>query len=244
MTVDNRSVLRAISISKSFRTGSSRRKQRVLSDMSLVLSSGEWVALMGASGSGKTTFLNCASGIIHPDEGDVYIADANITTMGDKEKAILRRKNLAYVFQDYNLIDEITVEQNIALPLALDGSANIAARVGQAIDKIGIGGLRGKPVSFLSGGEKQRVALARAVAQEPTVLFADEPTGALDSISSEEILDIFRQLKLSGMSILMVTHDIHAASKADRVVLLRDGKICGSLTAPTESQIFELVQSR
>ena len=244
MNVNNESILQAVNVSKSFRSGGSQRKHRVLTEVSLELHSGEWVSLMGASGSGKTTFLNCASGIMRPDEGDVFISGESIVGMGDNEKAMLRRKNVAYVFQDYNLIDEITVEQNIALPLALDGAGNVATRVGRAMAMIGIEELGGKRASVLSGGEKQRVALARAVAQEPLVLFADEPTGALDSVSSENVLGIFQQLKHTGTSILMVTHDIHAASKADRVVILRDGKIDAGISSPTEDQIFDLVREK
>ncbi|MDD7384163.1 MAG: ABC transporter ATP-binding protein [Actinomycetaceae bacterium] len=244
MNVNNESILKAVNVSKSFRFGGSQRKHRVLTEVSLELHSGEWVSLMGASGSGKTTFLNCASGIMCPDEGDVFISGESIVAMGDNEKAMLRRKNLAYVFQDYNLIDEITVEQNIALPLALDGAENVATRVGRAMAMIGIEELGGKRASVLSGGEKQRVALARAVAQEPLVLFADEPTGALDSVSSENILGIFQQLKHTGTSILMVTHDIHAASKADRVVILRDGKIDARISSPTEDRIFDLLREK
>lgn len=240
----NESIFQAVCVSKSFKSDISQKQHRVLSDVSLVVNSGEWVALMGASGSGKTTFLNCASGIMRPDDGEIIIAGRSIAKMSDHDKAMLRRRNLAYVFQDYNLIDELTAEQNVALPLALDGGKGIGIRVEHAMVKIGIEGLRGKPARVLSGGEKQRVALARAIAQEPLILFADEPTGALDSATSESILEIFRKLKGSGISILMVTHDIYAASKADRVVVLRDGKITGEVTSPTEKIVFDLVRGR
>ncbi|MGV9189291.1 ABC transporter ATP-binding protein [Arcanobacterium canis] len=238
----NDSVFRAVGLSKSFDSDDGQKCRKILNDVSLVVNSGEWVALMGTSGSGKTTFLNCASGITSPDEGEIIIAGKYIETMSDRDKAALRRKNLAYVFQDYNLIDELTVEQNIALPLALDGGKEISSRVENAMEQIRIEYLRGKPARVLSGGEKQRVAIARAVAQKPLVLFADEPTGALDSVTSENILELFHELKASDIAILMVTHDIEAASKADRVVVLRDGKIGGEITAPTEELIFDLVR--
>lgn len=205
---------------------------------------GEWVSLMGASGSGKTTFLKCASGILKPDSGEIEIAGRSILDMGDDAKSRLRQTTLAYVFQDYNLIDELTVEQNIALPVALAGSeSDIEDRVASAMSLTGISDLSGRKAHDLSGGEKQRVALARAVAQKPDIIFADEPTGALDSKTSGTILELFRRLAESGISILMVTHDIFAASQADRVIILRDGSIQEELRDPSEDTIFNLIQA-
>lgn len=244
MMNNNESTLIARNVKKSFPIGTSRRVHTVLNDISMTIQHGEWVSLMGSSGSGKTTFLKCASGILRPDSGDIEIAGQSILNMDDDAKSRLRQKTLAYVFQDYNLINELTVEQNIALPVALAGSAaDIEERVASALSVTGITELSGRKAVDLSGGEKQRVALARAVAQKPDIIFADEPTGALDSKTSNVILDLFRRLAESGISILMVTHDIFAASQADRVVILRDGAIQEELCNPSEDAIFDLIQA-
>lgn len=229
-------------VTKSFPIGSSRRMHRVLNGISMTIRRGEWVSLMGASGSGKTTFLKCASGILRPDSGQIDIAGRDVVALDDGDKSRLRQTTLAYVFQDYNLINELTVEQNIALPVTLAGdSKGIEERIASAMSVTGITDLGGRRAADLSGGEKQRVALARAVAQGPDIIFADEPTGALDSQTSGTILKLFRRLAESGISILMVTHDIFAAAQADRVVVLRDGAIQDELRDPSEDAIFELI---
>lgn len=244
MTTQNDTTLIARDVTKSFPIGSSRRVHRVLNNISMAVYRGEWLSLMGASGSGKTTFLKCASGILRPDSGEIDIAGRSISTMDDDDKSRLRQTTLAYVFQDYNLINELTVEQNIALPVTLGGEkTDIKERIASAMSVTGIADLSGRKAIDLSGGEKQRVALARAVAQQPDIIFADEPTGALDSKTSRTILELFRRLAQSGISILMVTHDIFAASQADRVVILRDGAIQEELREPREDAIFDLIQA-
>lgn len=238
-------VLTAQRVTKSFRIGSSQREHRVLNEVSMQIRQGEWVALMGASGSGRTTFLKCASGIVAPDSGEIEIAGRDILAMKDDEKSALRQHNLAYVFQDYNLIDELTVEQNIALPVTLGRNPDrVSQRISSAMTLTGIEELSGRKAFDLSGGEKQRVALARAVAQQPSIIFADEPTGALDSRTARAILQLFRQLVESGIGILMVTHDLFAASQADRVIILRDGAIQDNLLRPSEDEIFARIHEQ
>lgn len=244
MANQGETTLTARDVTKSFPVGGSRRMHRVLNGISMNVYRGEWLSLMGASGSGKTTFLKCASGILEPDSGGIDIAGRSVSGMDDDSKSQLRQTTLAYVFQDYNLINELTVEQNIALPVTLGGAdADIQERIESAMSVTGITDLSGRKAIDLSGGEKQRVALARAVAQQPDIIFADEPTGALDSKTSRTILELFRRLAETGISILMVTHDIFAASRADRVVILRDGAIQQELRDPSEDAVFNLIQA-
>lgn len=230
-------------VRKSFPVGNTRRTHDVLKGVSLTVEPGEWVALMGASGSGKTTFLRCASGLTDAGAGTITIDGHEIAKLTDSQAAELRRTTLAYVFQNYNLIDELSVEQNIALPIALDGADGIPRRVQDAMGRTGISDLSGRTAADLSGGEQQRVAIARAVAQQPVILFADEPTGALDTRTSHRILELFRELTELGIGVLMVTHDLFAATRADRVVVLRDGVVERNLTRPTEQELFDILHA-
>ena len=192
---------------------------------------------MGPSGSGKSTFLNVAAGLDRPTSGSVALGDTDLAQLSERRLTILRRERIGFVFQAFNLLPSLTVAQNIALPLRLDGRRprrsavrEIAARVG--LDKR----LRDRP-SQLSGGQQQRVAIARALVTRPEVVFADEPTGALDTRTGREVLALLREVvDEDGHTVVMVTHDPVAAAYADRVILLADGRLAGTLEAPAPTR--------
>jgi putative ABC transport system ATP-binding protein len=211
-----------------------------LDGVSVELPAGSFTAIMGPSGSGKSTFLNVAAGLDRPTSGTVTLGDTDLSRLSERRLTILRRRRIGFVFQAFNLLPSLTVAQNIALPLRLDGRRvrrsgvrEIAARVG--LDER----LRHRP-SQLSGGQQQRVAIARALVTQPDVLFADEPTGALDRRTGLGVLGLLRDLvDGDGRTVVMVTHDPVAASYADRAILLADGRLCGSLEAPDADEVAE-----
>lgn len=213
-------------VSKSF--GNSDNKAKVLENVSLSIQKGEFIALMGASGSGKSTLLYLLGGLDKPDEGGIIIDGENILKMKDKELSVLRRRNIGFVFQFFNLVQNLSVEDNILLPLTMDGR-KIKDYKEQLTEILGITGLMDKRNSFppqLSGGQQQRTAVARAVLIEPDIILADEPTGNLDSKSGKEIMELFSKInKEKGITILMVTHSQECAEYADRIINLADGEI-------------------
>ena len=209
-----------------------------LDGVSAALSPGSFTAIMGPSGSGKSTFLNVAAGLDRPTSGSVALGGTALADLSEKRLTILRRERIGFVFQAFNLLPSLTVAQNIALPLRLDGRRprrsavrEIAARVG--LDKR----LRDRP-SHLSGGQQQRVAIARALITRPEVVFADEPTGALDTQNGRGVLALLREVvDQDGHTVVMVTHDPVAAAYADRVILLADGRVAGTLDAPSADEV-------
>lgn len=213
-------------VCKSF--GNSDNKTNVLKNISLSIQKGEFIALMGASGSGKSTLLYLLGGLDKPDDGEIIIDGKDIHKMKDKELSILRRRNIGFVFQFFNLVQNLSVEDNILLPLTMDGR-KIKDYKDQLTEILGITGLLGKRRSFppqLSGGQQQRTAVARAVLMEPDIILADEPTGNLDSKSGKEIMELFSKInKEKGITILMVTHSQECAEYADRIINLADGEI-------------------
>jgi putative ABC transport system ATP-binding protein len=208
------------------------------------VSAGLWprsfTAIMGPSGSGKSTFLNLAAGLDRPTSGTVALAGTDLTKLSERRLTILRRERIGFVFQAFNLMPSLTVAQNIALPLRLDGRRAKRAEVRNVAARVGLQDrLRHRP-SQLSGGQQQRVAIARALITRPEVLFADEPTGALDSRTGLNVLALLRELvDEDGRTVVMVTHDPVAAAHADRVVLLADGKLSGTLEAPDADEVAE-----
>ncbi|WP_420175019.1 ABC transporter ATP-binding protein [Luteococcus sp. OSA5] len=186
---------------------------------------GSWTAVMGPSGSGKSTLLNCAAGLDSPTSGQVLLAGRDLSGLSDNQLTELRRTTIGFIFQGFNLVQALTAEQNVALPLALAGGRDRqAAR--QALTDLGLGDRARHRPRELSGGQQQRVAIARAVVTRPAVLFADEPTGALDSAAAATVLELIRHLvDERGQTVLMVTHDPSAAARADRVVFMRDGQV-------------------
>jgi len=198
-----------------------------LVDVELDVAPGEWVAITGRSGSGKTTLLNLAGGLDEPTTGTVQVGGEHLADMSKTELARLRRRSIGYVFQDYNLLPTLTAAENVALPLELDGVGLAEARrhAEIALQQVGLGAMPDRYPDQLSGGEQQRVAIARGIVGPRTLLLADEPTGALDDLTSESILKILRARCDDGAAAIMVTHEPSFAAWADRVVRLRDGRI-------------------
>jgi putative ABC transport system ATP-binding protein len=192
------------------------------------------VAVMGPSGSGKSTLLAIAGSLEEPSSGEVLVSGSALSGMTPNQRARLRRRAIGYVFQDFNLLAGLSAVENVALPLELDGVGQRAARVSglAALDELGLADQAGRFPDELSGGERQRVAIARAVVGERRLLLADEPTGALDSVNGESVMRLLRAACKRGVAGVVVTHDAHLASWADRVVFLRDGRMVDQTTRP------------
>ena len=219
------SLLELHDISKSYGEGTT--EVHALADVDLCVDAGGLVAVMGPSGSGKSTLLTIAGSLEEPTSGDVLISGASLATMSRNEKARLRRRTVGYVFQDFNLLPGLTAAENVALPLELDGVPARKAHASglAALEQLGLADRAGHFPDQLSGGERQRVAIARAVVGERHLLLADEPSGALDSTNSEAVMRMIAEACKRGVAAVVVTHDAHLASWADRVVHLRDGCI-------------------
>lgn len=219
-------MLNVQNVHKSYQVG--RTTYEVLKGISLSIGKGEFVAVMGPSGSGKTTLLNCISCYIPVDQGQIILDSWPLAELGEDQLAEVRNRKLGFVFQDFLLLDGLTVRENILLPAIIGGGAGKAAedRADQLCQVFGIRPIQNKYPAEISGGEKQRTAVARALINEPLLILADEPTGNLDSRSSRAVIDAFRQARDAlGATIFMVTHDSFAASFCDRVILLRDGTV-------------------
>ena len=210
-----------------------------LRGVSLEVPVGQFTAVMGPSGSGKSTLMHLLAGLDRPSNGRVKIGGEDITEMPDKQLTKLRRRHIGFVFQQFNLLPMLTAEENILLPLSIAGRKPDKRAVASLIERVGLGERLGHKPSQLSGGQQQRVAIARALATQPTVLFADEPTGNLDSTSGTEVLQLLREaVELDRQTTVMVTHDPRAAAAADRVLFLADGEIVNDLASPDEEQIL------
>jgi putative ABC transport system ATP-binding protein len=211
-----------------------------LDGVSLDIAPGTFTAIMGPSGSGKSTFLHVAAGLDRPSSGSVSLAGTDLAGLSERRLTILRRERIGFVFQAFNLMPSLTVAQNIGLPLRLDGRRVRRSDVRAVAARVGLDErLRHRP-SQLSGGQVQRVAIARALITRPEVLFADEPTGALDTRTGRGVLALLREVvDADGHTVVMVTHDPAAAAHADRVILLADGHIAGTLEAPTADEVAE-----
>jgi putative ABC transport system ATP-binding protein len=209
-----------------------------LQDISLTIRPGAFTAIMGPSGSGKSTFLNLSAGLDTPTSGRVIIGDTDISTLSSDAATRFRRRHIGFVFQSYNLIGHLTVSENIQLPLLLDGRRPDEQWQGALMNSVGLSGMGDRLPSELSGGQAQRVAIARALITRPTVVFADEPTGALDRRTGDQILDVLRTTaKRFSQTLVLVTHDPHVAASADNVLFLADGLLAGDLAGPTTGQI-------
>jgi putative ABC transport system ATP-binding protein len=210
--------------------GRSSAAVRALDDVSLELTPGTFTAVMGPSGSGKTTLLHCASGMDRPTRGSVWWEGVDLARLRERDLALWRRAHVGFVFQSFNLVPSMTVAQNVALPSRLAGAALDRSVVRAALDRVGLGDrLKHRPAQ-LSGGQQQRVAIARALVSRPQLVFADEPTGALDRRTGDEILDLLRAgVDELGQTCVMVTHDPVASAYADRVVVLEDGAVVDDL---------------
>lgn len=233
---DVRTVLRLEALRKVYGRGPGA--VTALDDVSLDLPAGSFTAIMGPSGSGKSTFLHCAAGLDRPTSGAVWLGDTDLTRLRERQLTAVRRDRLGFVFQAYNLMSALTVDQNLTLPARLAGRAVDQAWLDRIVDAIGLSGLLDRRPSQLSGGQQQRAAIARALVLRPAVVFADEPTGALDSRTARQVLALLRQIvDDTGQTVVMVTHDPIAASFADRVVFLADGRLAGSMADPTPETV-------
>jgi putative ABC transport system ATP-binding protein len=206
-----------------------------LGGVSLDVPSGQFVAVVGPSGSGKSTLLHLMGGLDHPTSGEITIGGTPISGMTDDEITIFRRRKIGFVFQFFNLLPTLTAEENVALPLLLDGRTwrDVRPGVEAVLDQVGLGRRRRHRPDELSGGEMQRVAIARALVIDPLLILADEPTGNLDSRTGEQILGLIRDAnRRRGATVLLVTHDAHAASYSSRTVTMQDGGIVGDTAAP------------
>ena len=216
-----------------------------LKDVTFSMEEGEYTAVMGESGSGKTTLLNLLASFDRPTSGDIILNGLPFRKIQDKDLAVYRRKNLGFVFQDFNLLDTFSIEDNIYLPLVLAGKnpSQMERRLAPIAGQLGITGILRKYPYEVSGGQKQRAAVARALITEPRLILADEPTGALDSKSTDELLSLFSEINRNGQTILMVTHSVKAASHAGRVLFIKDGEVFHQLYRGnnTNQQLYQKI---
>ncbi|GGL64293.1 ABC transporter ATP-binding protein [Streptomyces fumigatiscleroticus] len=230
--------LRLVKVAKTYGTDGSA--VTALDGVTLGLGRGTFTAVMGPSGSGKSTLLQCAAGLERPDSGVVRLDGTELTGGSEAELTRFRRGRVGFVFQQYNLLETLTVAQNTVLPLKLAGRRVDRRRAREILTAVGLGDRLGHRPAQLSGGQRQRVAIARALVTEPRVIFADEPTGALDTRSAREVLRLLREaVRVHGRTVVMVTHDPVAASWADSVLFLADGRLAGRLDAPTADAVAE-----
>ena len=220
-------VLEVKNLKKIYTTRFGGNQVQALSCVNFSVEEGEYVAIMGESGSGKTTLLNIMAALDKPTEGEVYLDGRPLSEVKDKDISRFRRDNLGFVFQEFNLLDTFNVKDNILLPLVLKGMAykDMVKKLTPVAQDLGIAALLEKYPYEISGGQKQRVAAARALITDPRLILADEPTGALDSRSTDELLSLFARINKKGQTILMVTHSVKAASRAGRVLFIRDGEV-------------------
>jgi putative ABC transport system ATP-binding protein len=233
---------RAVGLSKVYGEGDAA--VRALDNVSVDFERARYTAIMGPSGSGKSTLLHCMAGLDAPTSGHVFIGDVDLTMLSEKALTLLRRRSIGFVFQAYNLVPTLTAAENITLPLDIAGDKPDRAWLDQVVDTVGIRDRLSHRPAELSGGQQQRVAGARALVTRPEIVFADEPTGNLDSRSGNEILGFLRSaVNEHGQTIVMVTHDASAASFADRIVFLGDGRVVDEMLEPTTPRILDRLKS-
>ena len=216
-------ILQGTSLSRIYRQGD--RAVTGLNNVDIEIERGEFVAITGPSGSGKSTLMHLLGGLDRPDEGEVVLEKRSLTSLSERELAAIRRRRLGFVLQFFNLLPTLTAEENVAFPLLLDGVSDSLERARGSLASVGLAHRAGHRPAQMSGGEQQRVALARALVTRPALILADEPTGNLDSLTGEEILQVLRETANRGQTIVLVTHDLKAASYADRIVRLVDGEL-------------------
>jgi putative ABC transport system ATP-binding protein len=223
------------SVSKVY--GSGAQSVTALDNMTTSFPAGTFTAVMGPSGSGKSTLLHCAAGLDRPSAGKIMIGDVDLSSLDETQMTLLRREHIGFVFQSFNLVSALTAEQNVALPLRLAGRRPSSREVDAALAEVGLGRRGDHRPSELSGGEQQRVAIARALISKPAAVFADEPTGALDTKTSRDVLSLLRGIvDRHRQTVIMVTHDPTAAAHADRVLLMADGRITDVLVNPSSAE--------
>ena len=238
------STIAASTISASKVYGSGDDAVYALRDVSVDFYEGQFTAIMGPSGSGKSTLMHCIAGLDELSSGSAIIDGIDLSTMKDKQLTELRREKIGFVFQSFNLVPTLTANENIRLPLMLGNEKGDEAWIQKVIDTVHLQDRLTHRPSELSGGQQQRVAVARALASQPRIIFADEPTGNLDSITGAEILTFMRKaVDELGQTIVMVTHDPVAAAYADRIIFLADGRVVNEMTEPTAARVLDLMKS-
>jgi putative ABC transport system ATP-binding protein len=231
---------RVVHLTKTYGTGEARIT--ALDDVSLDLAAGEFTAVMGPSGSGKSTLMHCCAALDTADSGSVFVGEQDLSRLKDKGLTRLRRDEIGFVFQSYNLVPTLTAEENILLPLAIARRKPDQDWYDSVIATVGLGDRLTHKPNELSGGQQQRVAVARAMVSRPRIVFADEPTGNLDSRSGAEVLELLRRsVTEHGQTVVMVTHDPIAASYTDRVVFLADGRVVDELRDPSRDQVLDIM---
>ncbi|MFI6609439.1 ABC transporter ATP-binding protein [Streptomyces sp. NPDC050507] len=231
----NHAAVRLRSVTRSY--GRNTGTVTALDGVTLDVPRGTFTAVMGPSGSGKSTLLQCTAGLDRPTGGQVFLGDTELTGLSERKLTLLRRTRIGFVFQAFNLLPSLSAEQNVALPLRLAGRRPKRAEVLDVLERVGLRDRAGHRPGELSGGQQQRVALARALVTRPDVLFGDEPTGALDSETGRQVLKLLRAMVDGGQTVIMVTHDPVAASFADRVLFLADGRVRDELSSPSAGQV-------
>ncbi|MEE8407720.1 MAG: ABC transporter ATP-binding protein [Acidimicrobiia bacterium] len=233
---------RAVEATKIY--GSSDTAVTAIDHLSVEFEQGQYTAIMGPSGSGKSTLMHCMAGLDHLTSGQAFIGDQDLGVLNDKELTELRRDRVGFIFQAFNLIPTLTAIENITLPIDLAGRDADSVWLDSVVKNLGLDDRLSHRPAELSGGQQQRVAAARALASMPTIIFADEPTGNLDSTASSELLELLRSaVRDFGQTILMVTHDPIAASYSDRVVFLEDGRIVDEMVEPTPDSVLDKIKS-
>jgi putative ABC transport system ATP-binding protein len=231
---------RVVGLTKTYGVGEARIT--ALDDVSLDIAQGEFTAVMGPSGSGKSTLMHCCAALDRGDSGSVFIGEEDLTTLKDKALTRLRRDQIGFVFQSYNLVPTLTAEENMLLPLAIAGRKPDREWYDSVVSTVGLGDRLSHKPNELSGGQQQRVAVARALVSRPRIVFADEPTGNLDSKSGAEVLELLRRsVDVHGQTVVMVTHDPVAAAYTDRVVFLADGRIVDELRDPDREGVLAIM---
>jgi putative ABC transport system ATP-binding protein len=234
--------VRAHSIHKTYQESKASEPTLALRGITVDFEPGTMTALMGPSGSGKSTLLYCLAGLEEPSSGTSHILDRDVATMSKRDAAIFRRDHVGFVFQAYNLIPSIDVYENVALPARLAGRPVDDAVIRRTLDQIGLGAKLHTMPGRLSGGQQQRVAIARVIASQPQVVFADEPTGALDSTSGDAVLDLLQGIPAQhGQCVVMATHDPNAAARCDRVVFMKDGQLVTTLEKPNADSVAAML---
>ncbi len=239
------SILEVSNLKKNYTARFGGNHVQALSNVTFSVEEGEYVAIMGESGSGKTTLLNILAALDKPTGGEVFLDGQDISRIKEKAIAAFRRGNLGFVFQDFNLLDTFSLQDNIFLPLVLSGGSykEMNAKLQPIAKKLGIGEILSKYPYEVSGGQKQRAAVARALITQPKLILADEPTGALDSHAADQLLGMFREINKEGQTILMVTHSIKAASHAKRVLFIKDGEVFHQLykASMTNEELYQKI---
>lgn len=239
------SLLTVTHLKKIYSTRFGGNQVEALRDVNFSVESGEYVAIMGESGSGKTTLLNILAALDRPTSGSIILEGRDFSQIKDGEVAAFRRDNLGFVFQEFNLLDTFSLEDNICLPLVLSGTpyGQMRERLVPVAEELGLSELLKKYPYEVSGGQKQRAAVARAIITEPKLLLADEPTGALDSKATDELLRLFGRINQNGQTVLMVTHSVKAASHAGRVLFIKDGVVFHQIYRGTDSneQLYQRI---